>query len=264
VRSRALPLTRPAKHSWITPIHPHPPPKPTQTPPSPSPSPGQRDYFGPQFARRHRCAKRAGGYARKRRDPDPNAAPRRDGAAPRDGHPRRRLPSPRRASRPQASPSGGDGRLRAGAQQAARGGAQHAGHHALLRGHPRTYARGRAAGVSRQPCRGSQRIALLRRRRSPSSGYSFAVSMSRGRAYIILNIYTNTPDIWLSNYAWNPARRALERGFEESLRVRGLARFRPRRCGLAPAGPLRVRRARWPVRARAARDRWTIVLTNCY
>ena len=52
--------------------------------------------------------------------------------------------------------------------------------------------------------------------------------MSRGRAYIILNIYTNTPDIWLLNYAWTPPpveRYIDESGFEESLRVRGACAF---------------------------------------
>ena len=137
-----------------------PPPPPSRSPsppltlapppsPPPSPTPGQRDHFGPQRARRHRRAQRAGGYARERRRPDPNAAPRRDGAAPRGGHPRR-LPSPGRAKRRRhASPSGGHGCLRAGAQQAAHGGAQHAGHHAILWGHPRTHPGGRAARVSR-------------------------------------------------------------------------------------------------------------------
>jgi len=82
--------------------------------------------------------------------------------------------------------------------------------------------------------------------------------MSRGRAYIILNIYTNTPDIWLLNYAWTPARRALyrpdESGFEESLRVRGACAFsatalRPGACAL------RVRRARCGLRERPMDNR---------
>ena len=81
--------------------------------------------------------------------------------------------------------------------------------------------------------------------------------MSRGRAYIILNIYTNTPDIWLLNYAWTPPpveRYIDESGFEESLRVRGACAFsatalRPGACAL------RVRRARCGLRERPMDNR---------